>query len=471
MWPLPSAAEALLDAVVGWLAKAILATLTALWALLEQTAFTSPDVTTLPQVATISGRSQTIVNTTFVVAIIAVGVTVMTHETVQVRYGVGDLVPRLVVGFIAANFATPICARLIETANAVTGALTGDGIAADGSFTHMQRVVRNALSDQTSALLLVIIGLIIAVLTGMLLVVWIIRIGVLVVLVGIAPIALACHATPFTDGAAKLWWRSMLGVLATVGLQALVMHTAVSVFLDPNADLAGLRIPEDTAGVGNLFIVACLLWVTVQIPGMMRRYVTRGGQNSAGLVLRMLLIRQVSRLVRLRSPGRGRATAGGAAATGARGGAGQSVATTAIPYWRMPRPAPAGASGPGFAMGDPITPASAGGNSGTATGSSVASGGRSADGTGGAARRAVPAGPTPATAMPPHRPSWQTYGTRPSGTGWPDPPPVRGALGNRQAPAGGRRSGTGWPGSGVRPATDPRYPVSRQPRMGGHRGR
>ncbi len=92
MWPLPNRCrESMIDAVMGWLATAILATLTALWGLLEQTAFTSPDVTTLPQVVTISGRSQMIVNTAFVLAIIAVGVTVMTHETVQVRYGVGEL--------------------------------------------------------------------------------------------------------------------------------------------------------------------------------------------------------------------------------------------------------------------------------------------------------------------------------------------------------------------------------------------
>ncbi|MET8149127.1 conjugal transfer protein TrbL family protein [Actinoplanes sp. NPDC049668] len=467
MWPFPNA-EFLLDGVLGWLAKAIVATLKALWGLLEQTAFTSPDVTTLPQVVTISGRSQMIVNTAFVLAIIAVGVTVMTHETVQVRYGVGDLVPRMVIGFIAANFATPICAQLIEIANALTGALTGDGIAADGSFEHMQRVVEDALTNETGAFLLVIIGLIIAVLTGMLLVAMLIRIGVLVVLVGIAPAALACLATPFTDPVAKLWCRSMLGVLATVVLQALAMHTALSVFLDPDANLAALGIPHDPAGVGNLFIVACLLWVTVQIPGMMRRYVTRGGQqNAAGMFLRMLLIQPVSRFVRPpfgRAAGRGRA-AGGARAP-ASGTAGGSSAATVVPYWRprMPRPTPA--SRP--ATGNPTALTPAGGTS-AATAGNADSGGPSAGGSSGPPRRTVPAGTTPATVMPVRRPRWQAYGARPSSTGWPDPP-VRGATGNRPTPATGRPSGTGWPGTRVRPAGDPRYPVTGQPRPGGNRG-
>jgi hypothetical protein len=39
-----------------------------------------------------------VVNTAFVLAIVAVAVTVMTHEALQVRHGVRDLVPRIVVG-------------------------------------------------------------------------------------------------------------------------------------------------------------------------------------------------------------------------------------------------------------------------------------------------------------------------------------------------------------------------------------
>jgi hypothetical protein len=181
----------------------------------------------------------------------------MTYETVQVRYGIGDLVPRMVVGFIAANFATPICSNLIQTANALTAALTGDAITAAGSFEQMRQVVTGALTNASDSFLLVVVGMIIAVLTGILLVYWLVRTGVLIILVGIAPVALACHATPFTDGAARLWWRSLLGVLATVTLQAFAMHTALSIFLDPGANLPALGIPRDPSGTLNLFIVAC----------------------------------------------------------------------------------------------------------------------------------------------------------------------------------------------------------------------
>src|SRR5690349_22877816 len=180
-------ADWLLDHALTWTAKAILATLKALWDLLSTTAFTTPDVTTLPQVTAITTKSMTIVNVCFVLAIIAVGIVVMTNGTVQSRYGVGELVPRLAIGWIAANFAVPICHNLVEVANALTEALTGDGVTSQGSLLQMQKVTFDSINNPGSAFLGVVIGLILAVLTGMLLVTWIVRLGVLIVLVGISP--------------------------------------------------------------------------------------------------------------------------------------------------------------------------------------------------------------------------------------------------------------------------------------------
>jgi hypothetical protein len=478
--------DALLEGLVAWLSKALLATLKALWGLLEQTVFTSPDVTVLPQVATISGRSQAIVNAAFVVAVIAAGATVMTHETVQVRYGVSELLPRLVVGFVAANFATPICRNLTTAANTVTGAITGDGVAAKGSFQQMQRVVTDALNNDSAAFMLVIIGLIITVLTGMLLVTYIVRVGVLLVLVAIAPVALACHATPFTEPVAKLWWRSILGVLATVMLQALAMHAALSVFLDPGANVAALGIPHDPMGIGNLFIVACLLWVVVKIPGLMRRYVTRGsGPGGAGLFLRMIVIQAVTKMARLPF-GRGASRAAAAGAHGrqaatARVAGEPSAANTVIPYLRprAPRPTPAGTAAPRPSPATNATPPSAGGHAATtasAAGTASSSANPSVDAsTGTSLRPRVPAGTTPATAMPPRRPAWQAYQKRPSGTGWPTAPrstsPAPRSDGRPATPPTVRPSGTGWAATRIRPAGVPRHPATRTPRTGGTGGR
>ena len=343
----------LINGAVTWLAEAVLAIIKVLWGLLSTTAFTTPDVSTLPQVTDLTTKSVMVVNACFILAVIAAGILVMTNGSVQSRYGVGELLPRLVVGWVAANFAIPICQNLVQLANALTVAFTGDGVTSQGSLGQMQQVTVDGLNNSASALLAVIIGLIIAALTGMLLVTWIVRLSVLIILVGVSPVALACHATPFTDGAARLWWRAMLGTLATVVLQAIALHTALSVFLDPNSNLPQLGIPHDPIGTFNLFIVMCLLWVVVKIPGLMRRYVTKGGggPNVVGLMLRMVVVQRLTGL--LRRPLR---RAGGAATH--RGGGGRPRGGGSDRSGPLPRPAGAGPGRVGVAWptGRPVRP-------------------------------------------------------------------------------------------------------------------
>ena len=393
----------LLNDAIAALAGITLAVITALWGLLSQTAFSTPDVTALPQVAVITGKSLTIVNICFILAVITAGIVVMTKETVQVRYGISELAPRLVIGFVAANFAIPICQQLVQVSNALTQALTGDGVASTDSFAQLLRVINDSMTNPVNDFLVVVIGLLIAALTGMLLVTWLVRLVVLIVLVGISPVALACHATPFTDGAARLWWRAMLATLATVVLQALALQTTLKIFLDPDANVAALGIWNDPTGTGNLFIVACLLWVVVKIPGLMGRYVTSGGgHNVAGMLVRMVLVQQLTGLLRLPLRGRG---GGRAAAAGGATGRQPSAANTVIAYWRprMPRPIPRTRPTPSAARPTP-----------TPTGGGQPSSGR----------RVVPAGVTPATAMPRTRPAWQPPPASPQPAPPPGPRPV-----------------------------------------------
>jgi hypothetical protein len=111
-----SAVGALLDGVIAWLSERGLDILNALWELLFSALLVVPDGTVLPQVQAIAARSLMIVNTCFVLAIIAAGVAIMGRGTVQSRYGIAELGPRLVIAFIAANMASPLCATLIEVA-------------------------------------------------------------------------------------------------------------------------------------------------------------------------------------------------------------------------------------------------------------------------------------------------------------------------------------------------------------------
>lgn len=419
----------LIGPIIDWLSGFVEDAINTLWALLAATILTTPDVTALPQVQAITARAVVIVNTIYVLVIIAAGIAVMAQGSLQVRYGLGELAPRLVIGFVAANFSTPICREAITVANALTRALTGDTITATGSFTQLLRIVTGALHDDVQALLTVIIVLVIAVLVAALLILWIMRLVTLILLAGIGPLALACHGLPWTQGAATLWWRALLACLATVVAQALALHTGLSILLDPGANLPALGLPHEPTATFNLFIVMCLLWMTVRIPGLVRRYVTGGARQRSvvGSILRFVIVQQLTR---------GLATRVRGLAAGA----------------RRPPTAPRGPAGP---MGP-------GGRPGP--------GGRGG-GPGGGGRR-FPAGPGTGPGGPgrgrlgPAGPGVGVVGSGPGGRG----PSAPGRAGSRPAlspqgtgteqPGGSGarwRSGLGWPES----------PMSRAPRVPG----
>jgi hypothetical protein len=297
----------LYNGLIEWLAERVQGMLGGLVSFLTATFFTSPDVTGFPQVQLLVSRSMVVVNAFFVLAIIGAGATAMTHGTFQIRYQAKDLLPRLVFGFVVANFGSELCRMLIETANALMVAMVGETASGPQVIEFVKARILGAMADPASAVLAVVIGLIIVVLFYMLLVGWFVRIATLIVLAGIAPAGLACYALPQTQAVAGLWWRALLGCLATPVLQAIFFTTGVNLLLDPDSNVAlllGLPAGVPSTDVFNLFVAASLLMLTVRIPKLVARYVTRGGgqMNTAGVVLRAVVLQSVTR--RLRIPGR-----------------------------------------------------------------------------------------------------------------------------------------------------------------------
>jgi hypothetical protein len=75
--------------------------------------------------------------------------------------------------------------------------------------------------------------------------------------------------------------------------------------LDPAHLLPVFGLPVEPGGILNLLIVIVLLWTTVRVPGLVRRYVTHAGRspNVLGTVVRVVVVQQLTR----RAPGLGRA--------------------------------------------------------------------------------------------------------------------------------------------------------------------
>ena len=293
-------ADWLMNGVVGWLADRVEGLLVGLVGFLSATVFTSPDVTVFPQVQLLAGRSALVVSTGFVLAIITAGAVAMTHGSVQAQYGVRELLPRLVFGFVISHFGAQLCQLLITTANALTHAMVAETAAGPRAAGYVRARIAAASGDPTAGLLAVVLGLLIVVLMYTLLASWIVRIGVLIVLAAVAPVALACYCLPYTQPAAQLWWRTLLACLATPVLQAVSFSSGINLLLEPEGNLPvliGLAPGTPSMDMFNLFVILCLLWLTVRIPRLMSRWVTRqGGQTSmAGVVLRAVVIQSATR--------------------------------------------------------------------------------------------------------------------------------------------------------------------------------
>lgn len=295
----------MMDGLIDWLAVRVQHLFDFLLAFLTSPMFLSPDVTVLPQVQTIAGKSALVVNACYILAVITAGVVTMVGGGVEVRYGVKELVPRLVVGFILSNFAVPLCAVLIDVANALTVAMVGTSAPTHQAITVSKDHIESALTDPRALLLALVIGVLIVILFFTLFLGWIVRLATLVILAGLAPIALACYCLPYTQPVAALWWRALLGCLGTATLQAIVFSTGIQLMIDPNSNLHGL-IGQPRSSVIDLLMVVIVLWATVKIPGLMRKFVTHQGNstNAVGLILRTVAVQSSTRNILRRTPTR-----------------------------------------------------------------------------------------------------------------------------------------------------------------------
>jgi hypothetical protein len=293
----------MLNQILDWFAGLLLDCLNGLISAITHALLITPDVTGLPQVQALTGRSIWVVDTVFILVFVAAGVlTMAAGGDERARYTAKDLLPRAVVGFIAAHFSQLLCGQAIGLANALTLGLTSNNLLDADAVTTMK--MHLATQNHGSQLLFVIVLALVVFLLATTAFQSISRLVILLGLTAAAPIALACHALPQTDPVARLWWRAYTGCLAVPSLQAFTIYAGEWMLLDTRHLLPELPAAGDPGSFMNLLVVVVLLWTAVKIPGLMSRYVTAGGKspNFLGMIVRVVLVQQISRSV----PGLGR---------------------------------------------------------------------------------------------------------------------------------------------------------------------
>ncbi|MEU6246134.1 type IV secretion system protein [Glycomyces sp. NPDC047010] len=180
--------------------------------------------------------------------IVVGGLMVMSHESIQTRYTIREIAPRLVAGLLLAGLSATLVQQAMDVNNSIVDGFSTIEHDAGGSGVEELEDFPNKLDpdawwnaeadyadcveeegeDSPSCekpnvtvdilwILLTTICLLVLIFTAF------IRNIVFFFLVVCAPVALACHGLPVTEWAATLWWR-MLGacMASSIGQAALV---------------------------------------------------------------------------------------------------------------------------------------------------------------------------------------------------------------------------------------------------------
>jgi hypothetical protein len=266
-------------AIDDWFSGLVNSALNPVLDLVGRTILSTPDFTGAGRVRDLWFLSWGIANAIFVLLVVAAGAVAMGFETFQTSYAVKDLLPRLGLGWVTANASLELAHLAIGSADALSRAFVGQGATGPGALAATHHMVSAALAS--GGIFVVLIGLAVVVLAIGLIGVYVVRIATMVILVAAAPLFLCGHALPQTQGAARLWWRAMIGCLAVQIGQALILVTAVRVFFDADGRRA-VGLPGGP--LMDLLVVGCLFWLMLRLPAWTRRLVFNTRPN-AGLTL------------------------------------------------------------------------------------------------------------------------------------------------------------------------------------------
>jgi hypothetical protein len=263
------------QAINDWFRDLVSSALSPILDLLGQTVLATPRLT--GHTRALWGVTAGLANGFFVLLVLIGGAVVMGYESVQSRYSIKEIAPRLVVGMVAANASLAVADQAITIANALSHGLLGEGVDPQRATALMGQLALAPL--QAGGIFLILVGLAAAVLGVSLLAVYIVRVALVVLLVVAAPLALACHALPQTEGLAQLWWRAFGATLAVQVAQSLVLVTALRVFLASDGRAAlGL---SGGGSLVDLLVVTCLLWVLLRVPTWAALVVFAGRRGSS----------------------------------------------------------------------------------------------------------------------------------------------------------------------------------------------
>lgn len=221
------------DAIESFFRDLVAPGLNGLLDLFAKYVLVTPPLDQVPVMGQIWGSSQQIVVAVYALLVLVAGVIVMAHETLQTRHSIKEVLPRVIVGFLAANLSLFFGGKAIEIANALSQAILGDQVNPDTAAQAMKTTLMGSLNNNQGGMLIIFTALALLIMIVVVLLTYIVRITLTVILLAGAPLLLMCHALPQTEGIAFWWWKAFGGVLAIQVGQSLALVAAIKLFFWP----------------------------------------------------------------------------------------------------------------------------------------------------------------------------------------------------------------------------------------------
>jgi hypothetical protein len=266
------------QAISSWFGGLVTSAVNPLFGLLGRTLLSTPQVGRLAAVRGLWSGSLAVADSCYVLLVLAGGVIVMSHQTLQTAYAARDIAPRLVTGFLAANLSLPLAGRAIALADALSSALAGQGLDPAQAGAMLRGITERTAAE--GGMFFILLALFAVGLVLVLAVIYVARLMLTVVLLAVAPLALACHGLPQTEGIARWWWRAFAGVLAIQAAQAVVLVAAARVFFTEGwSALTIVTAGQPAAAAFDAIQLLCLLYILIRIPSWISRRVWSGGRS------------------------------------------------------------------------------------------------------------------------------------------------------------------------------------------------